>query len=162
MDTPVAWLVEDLTSGRRQVTEYEASAKAQLRRGATVTALVTGEVMKPGDGVFFSWDGPPSHGDPEPASRTLGVHGEFGTVIADRQTGEAIEFLTNNHESAKNYDGTRITRFDIAEFDEYWGKNGGDATDILAIGYWYLDHLGRERYEGAEDDCRSLVQSELS
>lgn len=93
-------------------------------------------------------------------SEEIVVFGGQGTMTVDLSTGEIVEFRNESHRvSEDSYDGIRISRFDLEEYRAYWGEEGGRFdTDILCIGYWYLDEQGVERYEPAVEEFRRMAR----
>lgn len=53
-----------------------------------------------------------------------------------------------------------VTRFDVAEWEKYWGRKLDDSLDILDLGYWY-DDKGTERYEEPAHDWRLEIKQGL-
>jgi hypothetical protein len=62
-------------------------------------------------------------------------HGEFTIDIG----GYVVERRLDNDDADGGRHLKSITRFDLAEWREYWGDPELDHIDILGLGYWYTN-----------------------
>jgi len=84
----------------------------------------------------------------------LHVFGSYGEFDVDAETG-----VPTGHESIKEY--SDITKFDVAEYQEWVKKTGYDNTvdqvDIIAIGFWGKDKSGKETYFNHDSTWRKQM-----